>query len=347
MSASSHCMRLFSIGAVAALITVVGCSSNGTNIDGDNVSTSEEEALTPSIPASLCGRAALTTMNGIPVYPNDCGDVNVWTDDGIHTARASEGSSWVETEVGYGYQCVEFAARYMHFRYGTSTHWGAAVAADMCTHHPSDVTETSSPIDGDLVVIKPGECGLHSATAGHVAVISSVTSTAVGVVQQNEGSTGKGAWARSCAKCYLHAARNDVCNDVANGTYCGDTNAFKGGKKGTLYVCDGNELKSSKACADGCEGDSGKTDECEQASDAGDADAIEDDAGNDETNVGEDSGAASSVQGGDAVNASTDVGNSGDSGGGCAVAPNENGDPRFAMLLAALGLFAITRRRRA
>jgi hypothetical protein len=321
MSHSSRPARFCSIAAVA-LVAAVGCSSN----PDDGAVAWSSEALT--IPASLCGKAAIATIDDIPAYPNDCGDVNVWSDDGRTTQTVpGQGTAWVQTEGGYGYQCTELASRYMHFRFGTTTHWGIAEAKDMCATHPTDVSKTSSPVEGDLMVFAAGVC---VGAAGHVAVVSSVTSTTASVVQQNETANGKGTYNRTCASCFLHAARNNVCGDAANGAHCGAVNGF-GGTSGTRYVCNDYAVASSTVCADGCNvSDAGSV--C-AAPDAGDDASSKDDASttkaHDVALAPPESGAASATN-----------------SGGCSAAPLDKNLDARAALLSLLGLFVLVRRRR-
>ncbi len=306
-----------------AAFAVVGCSSS----PDESVAAVSEPLTTP---ASLCGKAALTTIDDIPAYPNDCGNVNVWSNDGRLTQKvAGTGAGWVQTEGGYGYQCTELAVRYTHFLFGTSPHWGIAEAKDMCGTHPTDLTKTSSPVHGDLMVFTANDC---VGAAGHVAVVSSVSGKTVSVVQQNEGSTGKGTYNESCAACFLHAARNNACGDKGNGAYCGDTSGFTGGTKGTLYVCDGYAVKSSTACEYGCDA-TAEVNACSAApSDAGsDANADDDSASHDRTLPSNDGLTSSALT---------------SSGGGCAVAaPSRAFDPRVAIFFG-LALAARARRRR-
>ncbi len=149
----------------------------------------------------ICGEAASATLDGIPAYAY-CGNTNVWTDNGVDTKAASGGSGWVQTEGGYGYQCVEFAVRYFYFKWNVSRGWFVGYAKDMCGTHPADVSVTTSPVHGDLAVIKPG-CAGADATAGHVGAISSVAASTVSLVEQNPAGTLN--WPKSCVSCYLHA----------------------------------------------------------------------------------------------------------------------------------------------
>lgn len=102
---------------------------------------------------------------------------------------------------GYHYQCVELAQRYFGTLYGTTPIWyGNAI--DLCHTYPSGVVKTSSPIPGDLVVFNHG-------TWGHVAVITSVSSSSLNVIEQNSSPSGKNTYSRgSNVACYLHATKN-------------------------------------------------------------------------------------------------------------------------------------------
>src|SRR6185312_1352422 len=144
----------------------------------------------------ICNKAPGASIDGFPAYPY-CGNFNVYTDDGIHT-QSTAASGWTQTEGGYGYQCVEFAVRYFYFKWNVSHGWFVGYATDMCGTHPSDVSVTSSPVHGDLAVIKPG-CGGADATAGHVFAIDSMSGTTIAAIQQNPA--GAYNWPTSCVQC--------------------------------------------------------------------------------------------------------------------------------------------------
>jgi len=202
----------------------------------------------------ICSETASATLDGIPAYAY-CGNFNVWSNNGADTKSASGGAGWVQTEGGYGYQCVEYAVRYTHFKFGTSTSWGIGYAKEMCATHPSGISETTSPIHGDLVVFTPGTCGVD-ATAGHVAVVDTLTSSTVSVVQENVA--GKYTYNKTCVRCFLHEASNNGTSDPcsaapANGYFCGQSTQFgPGGIKDDLYDCVGGATSSKVACPDGC-----------------------------------------------------------------------------------------------
>lgn len=185
-------LRRVTPAAVVVATIACGCSSD------EHVSKSDEAV------DSICNEKASTSIDGIPAYAY-CGDTNVWSDNGVDTMKASGGTGWVQTEHGYGYQCVEFAIRYMRFKWNISTSWHVSYAKQMCATHPSGVAVTTKPVHGDLAVFGAGSCGADP-TAGHVAVVDSVGSTTFVAVQEN--TAGKYTWKDSCASCFLHAASN-------------------------------------------------------------------------------------------------------------------------------------------
>ena len=180
---------LFAVAAVLAL----GCSSAHENVGESSAQVDY-----------VCSESPSATLDGIPAYAY-CGNFNVWSNNGVDTKSASGGSGWVRTEGGYGYQCVEYAIRYSHFKFGTGTSWGINYAQQMCATHPARMSKTTTPVHGDLMIFGGGSCGAD-ATAGHVAVVDVVKATTVGVVQEN--SAGKQTFNKSCASCFLHDAKN-------------------------------------------------------------------------------------------------------------------------------------------
>ena len=190
-------LRRFAALSIAALVVGVvalaGCSSSAEQVD------ESDDAVD-----YICNEKVSASIDGIPAYAY-CGNFDVWSNNGVDTKKASGGTGWVQSEHGYGYQCVEFAVRYMHFKWKVSASWGVMYAKQMCTTHPSGVSVTTTPVHGDLVVFGAGSCGADP-TAGHVAVVDTVGSTTFTAVQEN--TAGKYTWKNSCASCFLHAASN-------------------------------------------------------------------------------------------------------------------------------------------
>lgn len=218
---------------------------------------------------SICGDApAVSTFDGYPAFKY-CGNFDVYSNDGKNTSSTPQ-AGWVKTEGGYGYQCVELAVRYFHFRWGISTGWGVMGAKDMCGTHPSGVSQTSNPVAGDLMVFGASSCGADP-TFGHVGVVDSVSGTTISLVQQNTAS--KYNYKQSCASCFLHAASNsggsvtDPCATApTSGLYCGESNQWGGGDPGYLYDCQGGATASKQKCTYGCNAaPAGTADTCNPA----------------------------------------------------------------------------------
>jgi hypothetical protein len=107
--------------------------------------------------------------------------------------------------MGGGYQCTEFAHRYLIFHWniksvpsGNAGTWGD-------NKLPAGLAIASTPVHGDIIVFAPGSCGASSST-GHVAVIDVVDGATVTIVEQN--NAGRRKCQASCAKYILHAEAN-------------------------------------------------------------------------------------------------------------------------------------------
>lgn len=293
----------------------------------------------------VCNKAAVATLDGIPAYAY-CGNFNVWSNNGVDTKSTSGGAGWVQTEGGYGYQCVEYAVRYTHFKFGTPTSWGISYAKQMCATHPAGLSTSTTPVHGDLIVFAGGSCGAD-ATAGHVAVVDKVNATTVTVVQEN--SAGTQTFNKSCASCFLHAASNtgDPCAAAPkDGLYCGQSPRLgPGGTKDTLYSCVAGVTKTKTACATGCTVEApGTNDQCATPADAGsDASSTPDasppvDAGGTKDASPPAQDAAPPVQ--DDAGAGADVG----SDGGCAT--GGAGSSGHGLVGVLFGALLLARRRR-
>ena len=238
-----------------------GCSSTAGE---DDATGSSSDAVSSD---GVCsGESAEATFLGIPAYGN-CGVASaVYSNDGVHTSKTKKSSSWLETDKSGGYQCAEFANRFEHFKYGTSTTWGIQAAADMCATHPSGFEVShSDPHVGDLMVFGKNQCGHGS--AGHVAVVKSVSGNTVTIVQQNTSQATETVTAFSsghtCGGCYLHATANSTaCASKGNYKYCGNTPDFQRGNSGTLHRCDEHQVTERRVCAGGCIVVEGGSDYC-------------------------------------------------------------------------------------
>jgi surface antigen len=184
--------------------------------------------------------------------------------------------------------CLQLAVRYFNQRFGISTSWNVAYAAQMCSSFPAGVSVTGSPQHGDLAVFS-------WAPYGHVAVISGVYPDGsidvweqVSWVQalmcceptrplvqtgelthphgvcslQNSSPTGTNTYPSGEASCYLTAGGGGGGGCPAeDGYYCGDDGL--GMDANTLYKCQGGTVVGSTPCGGACEiFPSGTNDEC-------------------------------------------------------------------------------------
>ena len=145
-------------------------------------------------------------VDEIPAYSQcDSSTGDIYSNNGIDTRATSGGNGWVRTQRGGGYQCTEFAHRYLTFRWniqsvpsGNAGTWGD-------NSLPAGLVKATTPVHGDIIVFGPGSCGASS-TTGHVAIIDSVNGSTLTIVEQNVASRRK--CQTSCAKYFLHAETN-------------------------------------------------------------------------------------------------------------------------------------------
>ncbi|MBN1656605.1 MAG: CHAP domain-containing protein [Deltaproteobacteria bacterium] len=148
-------------------------------------------------------------IDGIPAYSQCDASLNatIFSDNGVNTSTASLGSSWVLTQWSGGYQCTEYANRYLRFRWNVNYRGG--MAKDWCNGpFPDTLVSSSNPIHGDVIVFAPGACGADQ-TTGHVAVVDTVdtASARMTFVEQNRAS--RRTCAINTATCFLHVVAND------------------------------------------------------------------------------------------------------------------------------------------
>jgi surface antigen len=132
---------------------------------------------------------------------------SVWSDDGVNTSTVQEDAEWVRTQWSGGYQCTEYAHRYLYFVWEVQNVPNGNAGEWCDSAPPAGLAQTMEPVHGDVIVFAPGSCGA-SAVYGHVAVVDIVNDNGtVTFVEQN------GADRRSCAvstaACFLHAVAND------------------------------------------------------------------------------------------------------------------------------------------
>jgi hypothetical protein len=155
-------------------------------------------------------------IDGIPAYDiHRCaaGSTSaVWSDDGVNTS-ASKMAGWFQTVGGAGYQCTEFAHRYLYFKWGIAcSPWGRAF--DLCSKDlPAGVEakpNTTPPVHGDLFIFGADTCGAGS--DGHVAVVDTVNTTDSTCEFVDQNGLGRGGRELSCALCFLHVPANKNVN---------------------------------------------------------------------------------------------------------------------------------------
>lgn len=145
-------------------------------------------------------------VDGIPAY-SQCSDSRsspVYSSDGVGTHTSSRGDGWVRTSWSGGYQCTEFARRYLAFRWNIDKTPGGS-AGDWCDGSPPEgLVKTDAPMHGDIIVFAPRTCWAGS--RGHVAVVDSADDNSVTIVEQNV--VNRRTVSLSCATCFLHVESN-------------------------------------------------------------------------------------------------------------------------------------------
>jgi surface antigen len=180
--------------------------SNETQASTDGQSTEGETS------ANICAEVVPQEryVDGIPAYSqceaSESG--GVWSADGVVTSAAQEGD-WRRTQWGGGYQCTEFASRYLFFVWGVSSVPNGNAGAWCDSEPPEGLVQAPTPVHGDLIVFAPGSCGASEET-GHVAVVDVVNEAESRVVIVEQNRAGRRATDIDCAACFLHAVANDA-----------------------------------------------------------------------------------------------------------------------------------------
>lgn len=199
------------------MLPVVDPSSNSEPSTGAPTATSSSNTTSagetkPSDSANVCNEPvpAERHVDGIPAYAQcaESESVAIWSDDGINTS-ATQQSAWRRTQWGGGYQCTEFASRYLYFVWGVERVPNGD-AGTWCDEEPPDgLVQSLSPVHGDLIVFAPGSCGASPET-GHVAVVDTVDENNARVVIVEQNRAGRRTTDIECAACFLHAVGNDA-----------------------------------------------------------------------------------------------------------------------------------------
>ncbi len=146
-------------------------------------------------------------VDGFPAYAQcSTSTAAVYSNNGIDTRNVSGGTGWIQTQGSGGYQCTEFAHRYLHFKWNVASVPGGNAGTWGDNTLPTGLVKTTTPVHGDIIVFGPGSCGA-STTTGHVAVVDVVNANStVTIVEQNSAS--RRTCQISCAKWFLHASAN-------------------------------------------------------------------------------------------------------------------------------------------
>jgi surface antigen len=183
-----------------------GDSDTGSDGDADNDSdTNTHESF------NICNEDVPSEnhVDGIPAYAQ-CPESNnsgIWSNDGVGTSTDRLGSDWVRTQWGAGYQCTEYASRYLKFKWGVMGVPNGN-AGSWCEGSPPDgLVQTDTPVHGDIMVFAPGSCWASS-TYGHVVVVDVVNESRGSVEFVEQNPPGRRSCAIDTAACYLHAVEN-------------------------------------------------------------------------------------------------------------------------------------------
>lgn len=186
------------------LLALLGAGCSGPDFAPESISET-------SLAINVCDETVPSerAVDGFPAYAqcDAVANTSVWSNNGIDTSATSLGDDWVLTQRGGGYQCTEWAYRYMRFRWDVDYRHGNA--EEWCDGDlPSTLVKTTTPVHGDLIVFAGGVCGAAEDT-GHIAVVDTVDAAAekVTIVEQNRA--GRRSTNQSCATCFLHAVAND------------------------------------------------------------------------------------------------------------------------------------------
>lgn len=288
-------------------------------------------------------------VDGIPAYAQCDGieDGAIWSNNGVDTASSSQGTGWVRTQYGGGYQCTEFARRYMLFRWDIDYQHGNA--GEWCDGElPTTLKLATSPTHGDLIVFAPGSCGADS-TTGHVAVVDTVdmAGSKVTIVEQNQAS--RRSTEQSCAKCFLHAVANDGSAGGSGGAASGG--AASGGATNGGSATGGTSSGGGAAAGGAASGGGASGGATSAGTSSGGAASGGAPSGNAGSSTGGSSAIAGSASGGSATAGGAAAGTSNDdatdaSGCSVATAPGRSSHGALGLSLALASLLSRFGRRR-
>lgn len=243
--------RRLPMAALIGLAGLSGCSGPSVDLEAVAEISQALNVCEETVPADRF-------IDGLPAYAQCSSTTNsaIWSNNGIDTSTTSQGAGWVRTQGSGGYQCTEWAWRYMHFKWGVDYRNGNA--GSWCDGNlPAALVKATTPVHGDLIVFAPGMCG-SDGTTGHIAVIDTVNSSAGTVTFVEENKAGRRSAKQTCATCFLHAVANDGSTSAGGGGGVGGAAAAGGGGT-TGGVASGGRSASGGSSVGGALAGSGPT----------------------------------------------------------------------------------------
>lgn len=165
-------------------------------------------AAASAAPAKTSGPRVLGTWDGTNAYALNKDYRAVYATSATSASYTRQpGSVLTDTD---GFQCVELAVRYFHFRkHIPVASWGGIdKAVNMCDKRAPGVSKTSHPVAGDLVVLNAWDDHAGTKEAGHVAIVTGVKGDVISTFTQNWGQDAKSrvnVSQKQDVKCFLHA----------------------------------------------------------------------------------------------------------------------------------------------
>jgi hypothetical protein len=216
---------------------------------------------TSSVDQAVTGGTAIGSWDGTTSFAYGGRCQNVFATS-LTSAGYTQTAGSVLTDT-CGFQCVELALRYFHYRKGiAASGWHIGTAIEMCNARPAGVSQTPSPVVGDLVVLKANNPAIGTGSAGHVAVVTSLSGDSVGTFNENwaNDTTAFASISRGRdVACFLHAGAapppsGSQCTsqEIVNATFSG--HHFWTCQGANRYMCDERGNKITQGCSGGCVG---------------------------------------------------------------------------------------------
>lgn len=165
-------------------------------------------AAASAAPAKTSSPRVLGTWDGTNAYALNNDFRAVYATSATSASYTKQpGSVLTDTD---GFQCVELAMRYFHFRkHIPVASWGTiGKAVDMCDKRAPGVSKTSHPVAGDLVVLNARDAHAGTGISGHVAIVTGVKGDTISTFTQNwnfDATSHANVSQKQDVKCFLHA----------------------------------------------------------------------------------------------------------------------------------------------